>query len=161
VKLGPQSYQLIEDGPLVRVELRHHPAAEADMRRHVQLWGEVPSVPPVWFLVDTGARHTIVDQRILDALKLEPYRFTSLETATVVLPDCPTYLAELLMELGTGIAGLRTSVIGLPAGRLLGRQGGPKFQGILGRSALQKARFTYDGAAGTFEIAPAGKSTPP
>lgn len=109
-------------------------------------------MPPMLFLVDTGARHTLVDQQVLDVLKIEPFRFTAIVTANVVLEDCPTYLVELRIKLGNDIAVLPTSIVGLPTGSILSGGGAPKFRGLLGRSSLQRARFTYNGAAGTFDI---------
>jgi hypothetical protein len=154
VSLSAESLDLIRHGPLVEVTVKLHPSSRPDLK-DLKLWGEAPSFT-LPFLVDTGARNTLVDQQLIDTFKIEPITYNSIETASDVLPDCPAYLVELHIELRDGRVVLPTTVVALPAGRLL-RPSGPRFRGVLGRSSLQKARFMYDGAVGAFEILRAQK----
>lgn len=128
----------------------HHPASLAQVNDALELWGEAPSVR-LTFLVDTGARHSLVVQDAMDSLQIAPVGYVDVEAAAVVLHDCPTYRVALRIRVANGVEVLPTSVIGLPAGRMLSRESAP-FRGILGRSSLQNTRFMYDGAAGTFGI---------
>jgi hypothetical protein len=153
VTLGAKSLELIQYGPLVRAEVRHHPLSAAALSKQeladLALWGE-PSSNLLTFLVDTGAPQTLIDCQILDGLKIEPIgALTDIATAYGVVRECPTYRVELCMKLDDGDVTLPTTIVGLPPGNLLARA---RYRGILGRTMLQNARFIYDGAAGTFDI---------
>ena len=148
--LSPACHELMTHGPLVAVELRHHPASELSPK--LTIWGE-PEEPPsttVPFLVDTGAVHSLIDRKIVDDLKIQPVHFIGeILTAASVLRDQPIYMVELRIKLKNGVVTLPTAVIGLQSNDLLAKS---RYQGILGRHGLQKTRFVYDGAAGTFDI---------
>jgi hypothetical protein len=151
VTLGAKPYALLTRGPLIDVDVTHHPLARAAMKQEEALWGgDAPSIR-VSFLVDTGARNSVIDQQLVDdLLKIEPIgAYVSIATAGGVVRECPTYRVELQMKLQNGVGILPTTIVGLPTGGLLSRS---HFRGILGRSSLQRARFFYDGAAGSFDI---------
>jgi hypothetical protein len=143
--------RLIDEGPLVEADLRHHPVSRAGLKDEFALWGEEPSVR-VMLLVDTGAKTSLIDKQLAESLKIEPVGGIDIETASGVEKDCPVYPVELHLKLPSGIVVLSTGVSGLPAGRIISRPGSSRFQGLLGRNALQRSRFMYDGAAGTFDI---------
>jgi hypothetical protein len=146
VTLAPEVLDLIQHGPRVTVAVGHHPASA---KQKYGLRGETAPSKSVPFLVDTGSPHNILDKKILDDLEIEPTgAFMYIATPAGVVPECPTHRVELRLMLDDGVSPLSTTIVGLPAGDLLGG----RFSGILGRSALQKIRFVYDGAAGTFDI---------
>jgi len=137
-------HPLIDRGPIVEVTVGSHPSFLSKL-----LAMDIePASLRVPLLVDTGAKHTIIEQHVLDLLHLEAHAFIHLTTPGGAIPSCPTYHAELKVHVGGGPVILGTSVVGL-AGRF---EPNLAFKGLLGRSALKYVHFDYDGPGGLFKI---------
>jgi predicted aspartyl protease len=142
--LSQASHQLITRGPVVEVILQHHPRAVQALTRI----GLVPHSEQTRLLVDTGAAHTVVDGQVLQQLGLDPIGTAPLWGIGGIVPDCLMYLARLRIKTKNGVMVLDTVVMGVP--RFL--PASIPFQGLLGRSSLQRTRFRYDGDEGTFDL---------
>lgn len=148
---APAWADLVARGPLVRVTIGQHPAAAA------AAIGLEPNPVPATLLVDTGSQHTIVAPGVIEGLGLEPETYIQFATVTGVLHQSPVYRASVRLHLDDGDVVLHTTVAALPTS-MLDRA---PFQGLLGRSALRKIRFLYDGPAGRFEIRAGGSTKSP
>jgi predicted aspartyl protease len=147
VTLSKSTLDLIQYGPIAEVEVRHHPAA--NLRDEVTEWGE-PSSVTVPFLVDTGAPQSVIDGRVAEQIGLVPMsNLGAIKTATGSREELPLYRLELVKVLKSRRLAMPLTVLGIVSDALWSKA---RYRGILGRDWLQKTRFVYDGAAGTFDI---------
>lgn len=136
-------------GPLAEVVITHQKAFALDTAEYRRLWGEEAPSATATFLVDTGSPYSLVDHEILDSLHISPTIFDpEVKIGGFVLRDVPIYPVHLQIRARSGVAPLETTVYGVPVGILPSR----RFQAILGRGSLQQLQFTYDGAAGIFDL---------
>jgi hypothetical protein len=142
--VNPRALSLLDIGPQVRVRISQHPQESAELAE----LGLEPRSVDVTLLVDTGAPHTLIEAAALAPLQLAvhtTYTFNAFAMRT--RQRCPLHLAHLAVFTDAGVVGLDTMIAAssdlIPPGA---------YQGLLGRSSLQRLRFVYDGPAGTFSI---------
>jgi predicted aspartyl protease len=135
---------LVNVGPLVQVQLSHHPAAPPP----------VPVAPlAVWLMIDTGAQRTVIEKRLASQLGLTPIRFQQMVGVSQIPEMCPVYLMSVTLSVGGDGQVLAitfsTEVIGMsspPQPR--------EHVGLLGRDFLRHMKLVYDGPRGSFELIP-------
>ena len=98
----------------------------------------------VRLLIDTGASISGIDIRIINGLKLTPYKGQSPVKGVSGIHALRRYKCVLFLN----IFGLK----GLPLDVLEGDFSGSPYDGIIGRDVLQFCSFSYHGPSDTFEL---------
>ena len=146
--MSPAAMGLIREGPLVRVDVYDHPA----MRGNVPYNAGSLVHESALFLVDTGSQMTFIERSLIASLGLEPTGATVDVLTMAGRISCMSYHAELVLALDKERVPFTTTIVRVDPGEFFPR---PRFQGILGRNALHRLKFAYNGSLGTFQISPA------
>ena len=143
------SRELAAKGPLVDMRLTLRSGEIASLR---SLGVTVP-LTLVRMLLDTGARFTLIEERLLRGLGLRPTGRESVVGISQRTEHYGRYQVQLLLALRdpsariVGMHAVRADVLGMPSGALT-----RDHQGNLGRDFLASCRLDYDGPAGAFSL---------
>ena len=114
---------------------------------------------PLWLMVDTGARFTVVTESLLASLRAAPIATTDVRTSMQTVELRPVYRVTLSLDFEDDYGARQ------PAARVLDVIGGPpvpadlpasmavRHQGLLGLDFLSRFRLRYDGPGKQFELA--------
>lgn len=108
----------------------------------------------ILLMIDTGALHTVIEDRVAQGMNLRPVRHEPIVGISQKPEYCPIYQMSILIALDTEIrnecryrnvfmadvAGVPSPPVDLP------------HAGLLGRDFLAMVKLTYDGPAGRWEI---------
>jgi hypothetical protein len=146
---GGTFHDLIHHGPLVEVTIQ----PQRDVWRQYEHIGLGVPTHRCEMLIDTGARHTVVDREIVESLGLRPVATITMFGVGGVVHDCPCY--RVLLEVDVPHENGRRSTITVKTS-IVGMMGcfpqGLRHLGLLGRSSLQNALLQYDGPQGWYHL---------
>ena len=146
-RISRASHQLIQHGAIANIKITHQPLAPRSPEfEDIGLTVSDEVVAPL--LIDTGASHTVIEQRIVEQIGLDPVGTVNLFGFGMSKIECLLYRARLLIDTKIGLIRLDTAIASMPI--LLATE--LPFRGLLGRSSLQKVKFLYDGIEGAFDI---------
>jgi hypothetical protein len=133
--------ELHAEGALVRVHLR--PAALLD--------SDSPPAVPATLLVDTGASHTSLDERLVHRMGVRARRATPVTYANGRVEERLLYAVsvELILENEAGQPSRLAMHKEIIAESWTGER---RHDGLLGWDFLRNTRFLYDGTDGHFEL---------
>ncbi|MCF8211241.1 MAG: aspartyl protease family protein [Rhodoferax sp.] len=111
----------------------------------------VPSPVSGVFLVDTGASHTVVDQRLIQPLGLSPTGTVLCHTPSTAGNAVPMYQYDLLIYIPSNSQTLGWYLDAVPV--MAGSFEGQAIDGLIGRDILDRGLLVYNGQNGHFTLA--------